>query len=68
MLANILAQPLMDFAERFAQHVSPGGHIVLSGILSDQAEQVASCYQPWFEMDAPILQDGWVRLSGIRHP
>ncbi len=68
IMANILAQPLMDFAERFAQHVSLGGHIVLSGILSDQAEQVASCYQPWFEMDAPILQDGWVRLSGIRHP
>lgn len=68
LLANILAQPLMDFAEHFAQHVSPGGHIVLSGILSDQAEQVASCYRPWFEMDAPVLQNEWVRLTGIRYP
>jgi ribosomal protein L11 methyltransferase len=68
LLANILAQPLMDFAERFAGHVTPGGHIVLSGILAEQAEQVASSYLPWFEMEAPTLQDGWVRLTGIRHP
>jgi len=67
LLANILAQPLMDFAERFSRHVTPGGHIVLSGILDDQAEQVASCYLPWFDMAGPVLLDGWVRLSGIRH-
>jgi ribosomal protein L11 methyltransferase len=66
LLANILARPLMDFADRFAQHVTPNGQIVLSGILCDQAEQVAACYTPWFEMEAPLLQDGWVRLVGIR--
>jgi ribosomal protein L11 methyltransferase len=68
LLANILAQPLMDFAEYFAQHVTPDGHIVLSGILSDQAEQVASCYQPWFDMDTPVVQNEWVRLTGVRRP
>lgn len=68
LLANILAGPLMEFAERFAGYVSPGGHIVLSGILSEQAEQVAACYRPWFEMDPPVIQDEWVRLSGIRQP
>ena len=68
LLANILAQPLMDFAERFAQHVCPGGHIVLSGILINQAEKVASSYLPWFEMDTPVIQDEWVRLTGIRRP
>jgi ribosomal protein L11 methyltransferase len=67
LLANILAQPLMGFAERFARHVSPGGHIVLSGILRDQAEQVAACYRPWFEMEAPVFQDEWTRLEGKRH-
>ena len=68
LLANILAQPLMGFAERFAQHISTDGHIVLSGILPDQAEQVAACYRPWFEMEAPVIQDEWVRLTGIRRP
>ena len=66
LLANILAQPLMDFAERFATHVIPGGHIVLSGILAEQAEQVADCYTPWFTMEAPVYKDEWVRLSGQR--
>jgi ribosomal protein L11 methyltransferase len=66
LLANILAQPLMELAERFAGHVSPGGDIVLSGILRDQAEQVAACYAPWFDMKAPATQDDWVRLSGTR--
>ena len=66
LLANILAQPLMDFAERFSTHVIPGGHIVLSGILAEQAEQVTACYTPWFTMETPIYKDEWVRLSGQR--
>ena len=66
LLANILAQPLMDFTERFSTHVIPGGHIVLSGILAEQAEQVAACYTPWFTMEAPVYKDEWVRLCGQR--
>ncbi|NOX93234.1 MAG: 50S ribosomal protein L11 methyltransferase [Gammaproteobacteria bacterium] len=66
LLANILAQPLMDFAERFATHVSPGGHIVLSGILAGQAKQVAARYESWFSMEPAISRDGWVRLNGQR--
>ncbi len=66
LLANILAQPLMDFAERFATHVTPGGHIVLSGILIEQAEQVAACYTPWFAMEPAVFKNEWVRLSGQR--
>ncbi len=66
LLANILAQPLMDFAERFAAHVAPGGHIVLSGILAEQAEQVAASYAPWFTMEPATFKDEWVRLNGQR--
>jgi len=66
LLANILAQPLMDFAERFAAHVTPGGHIVLSGILAEQAEQVAASYAPWFTMEPATFKDEWVRLNGQR--
>jgi ribosomal protein L11 methyltransferase len=66
LLANILAQPLISLAERFADYVIPGGHIVLSGILVEQAEQVSNTYQPWFEMASPAIQDEWVRLTGRR--
>lgn len=66
LLANILAQPLISLAEHFAGLVSPGGHIVLSGILVEQAEQVLNAYQAWFEMESPVIQEDWVRLTGQR--
>lgn len=66
LLANILAGPLMELAEKFSRHVRPGGHVVLSGILPEQAEAVRGSYLPWFEMAAPVEQDGWIRLEGQR--
>ena len=67
LLANILAQPLMDLADKFAQLVEPDGHIVLSGILRSQAAQVAAAYAPNFTMDAPVYRDEWTRLCGVRN-
>ncbi len=66
LLANILAQPLMSLAETFADHVAPGGHVVLSGILAEQADEVAAHYRPWFDMDPAVQREEWVRLSGTR--
>ena len=66
LLANILAQPLLELAERFAKLVEPGGHIVLSGILQHQAEGIARHYGQWFDMDPAAQQDEWMRLSGVR--
>jgi ribosomal protein L11 methyltransferase len=66
LLANILAQPLLELADKFAEHVIPGGHIVLSGILEQQAEQVSARYQQWFDMEPPARKDEWIRLSGRR--
>ena len=36
VLANILAQPLIDLAPTIAGHVKPGGKIALSGIIERQ--------------------------------
>jgi len=44
----------------------PGGHIVLSGVLQEQAETLQTCYATWFDMDTIAYQDGWARLSGQR--
>lgn len=68
MLANILAGPLVELAAGLAERVRPGGHIVLSGILEEQAEQVRAAYSPWFEIGPPTVKDGWVRLDGPRKP
>ena len=67
LLANILAQPLMELAPMLAQRVRPGGWIVLSGILSNQADDLLQRYEHWFDMEEPAEQDGWVRLQGRRH-
>ena len=64
LLANILANPLMELAASFAKLVKPNALIVLSGILEDQAEDVLQVYRQWFDMDEPTRQDGWVMLSG----
>ncbi len=66
LIANILAAPLVDLAPMLASHVSPGGKIVLSGILTEQAEKVSSAYQPWFNIDEVIQEDDWIRLVGSK--
>jgi len=45
VVANILAAPLTAMAGRLARHVAPGGLLVLSGILTTQADDVAAAYQ-----------------------
>ena len=44
VLANILKQPLIDLAPEMARRVAPGGRIVLSGILTTQADEVIAVY------------------------
>ncbi|WP_075881235.1 50S ribosomal protein L11 methyltransferase [Vreelandella massiliensis] len=65
--ANILAGPLVELAATIAGHVAPGGHLALSGILANQADNVLEAYQAQgLRMQAPALRDGWVRLTGTR--
>lgn len=67
MLANILAQPLIGLAPHLAKLTKPGGDLVLSGILSHQAREVMSAYEPWFIMDEPEQREEWIRLTGRRN-
>jgi ribosomal protein L11 methyltransferase len=66
VMANILAGPLESLAPRLAQLTRTGGHVVLSGVLTEQAESVQNAYAAWFDMEPIVFQDGWARLSGIR--
>jgi ribosomal protein L11 methyltransferase len=64
LLANILAGPLIELAPRLGAVVRPGGDLVLSGILEEQAEEVKSAYTANFSNLEVKLMDGWVRLTG----
>lgn len=66
LLANILAAPLRELAPELARRVVPGGALVLSGILADQADAVCKAYQRWFHMHPPEYKGDWVRLEGTR--
>ncbi|HET8800847.1 MAG TPA: 50S ribosomal protein L11 methyltransferase [Marinobacter sp.] len=67
VLANILAQPLIGLAPHLATLTRPGGDLVLSGILSNQAREVMAAYEPWFVMDEPEQREEWIRLTGRRN-
>jgi ribosomal protein L11 methyltransferase len=64
ILANILAGPLIELAPRLGRSVSPGGQIVLSGVLQEQAEEVAAAYSRYCGNMSIREQEGWVRLHG----
>lgn len=64
LLANILAAPLIELAGHLASLCRPGADLVLSGILTEQADAVAAAYAPWFHMQPAVLRGDWVRLTG----
>jgi ribosomal protein L11 methyltransferase len=68
VIANILTNPLRILAPLLANATRQGGQIVLSGILEEQAQDMMSIYRQWFDMNAPIFEDGWSCLSGRKRP
>ncbi|MCK5001603.1 MAG: 50S ribosomal protein L11 methyltransferase [Gammaproteobacteria bacterium] len=66
VVANILSGPLVELAPTLAGHTLAGGDIVLSGILTEQAEGIIDAYTPYFKMDTPIFEGDWVLIHGCR--
>jgi ribosomal protein L11 methyltransferase len=66
VLANILANPLIELAGTLAACVGPRGRIVLTGILADQAVDVMAAYRRWFDFREPVQREGWALLEGSR--
>ena len=62
ILANILAKPLIDLSQKMIKLLAPGGKIVLSGILEEQADWVAESYKE-LSFGEILVKEGWVRLE-----
>jgi len=66
VLANILAEPLIELAASLAGRTRPGGTVVLSGILEPQAPAVENAYRPYCRMESRRAHEGWVCLTTRR--
>lgn len=66
ILANILAGPLIQLAPQLTARLEPGAHIVLSGILEHQADEVAAAYASACGTLQRAQREEWLRLSGQR--
>ena len=66
--ANILARPLARMAPAIARHLAPGGLVVLSGFLGEQAASVTAAYGACglAPLD-PVILDGW-HTSVMKRP
>ena len=70
VVANILAGPLIELAETIAGRVKSGCLLALSGILSEQVDEVLAAYRPWIAFDEAVTKEQggqvWARLTGRR--
>jgi len=67
VVANILLNTLEELARAIASKVAPGGRLVLSGLLSSQADLALRAYQE--EGLKPLQRkerEGWVRVELTR--
>jgi ribosomal protein L11 methyltransferase len=65
VVANILANPLIELANTLTNLTRPNGKIVLAGLLDEQADQVRAAY-PAIHFDVDVSKEGWTRLSGTK--
>ena len=66
IVANILAQPLIELAPTLASLAERGARLALAGILESQADEVVEAYADRFEMGLGPREEGWALLTGVR--
>lgn len=62
LVANILAQPLIDLKNIFQKLLKNDGILILAGLLETQAQQIIDAYQPWAKLHIFKQQDEWACL------
>jgi len=69
IFANILAGPLMGLAPDISAALNSGGQVILSGILDEQAENVARAFKAQGVEVIPYPSlNGWTSLLGNKSP
>lgn len=65
IVANILANTLIDLEPTLSSLLLPNGKLILSGIMSEDADRVISAYHH-FKNTAMQSKDGWVLIELVR--
>jgi ribosomal protein L11 methyltransferase len=69
VFANILMKPLVRLSADIARAVAPGGHVVLSGLLSHQEPSIRRAYrQRGLVLVHRFRKEGWSTLTWRRLP
>lgn len=63
VVANILANPLVELAPLLGGLVAPGGLLLLSGLLAEQEQLIRDAY-PGVHFDPAARDEDWIRLDG----
>jgi len=66
LIANILANPLIELEPLFSDLVCSNGMLLLSGILKEQVDRVVNCYSVDFSNIKVLNKDEWFRISAKR--
>ncbi len=66
VLANILANPLVQLSTLLTQCAAADGALVMAGLLERQAGEVRAAYEGRFVFAADVQREGWTRLTARR--
>ena len=63
IIANILANPLVELAQSFSELLNDGGKIALSGILKAQSSRLIPVYKKYFTRIEQVSLGDWILLA-----
>lgn len=66
LIANILANPLLQLHKHFSALIKVQGLIALSGILATQVDTIREIYQENFTIKAVTQREDWALIWGIK--
>ncbi len=66
IVANILANPLLEMVHIFSELLNDGGKIALSGILHTQSDRTKQVYQKYFTGFEQESSGDWILLAGYK--
>ncbi|MCG8443927.1 MAG: 50S ribosomal protein L11 methyltransferase, partial [Caulobacterales bacterium] len=67
IFANVLAGPLIGLSGYLTRATAPGGRVVLSGVLAEQARSVEAAYRArGLARERRLIREGWATIVFAR--